>query len=242
MSAYLRVLLTASLIKGCGCYFKKLLQSGIFPSVWISEGDCILRGSLLLCNKPSQNSIVVCNNSHLFCSRIYKLGRSWQRLWQDCGRAWLISTPHGISWDACQWVGGRAEVGGGGLSTFKMVHLHGCLKASPQTGWAPLKHDGWVLRASTPREQGNSWNVYDQASKVTWLPFDFSHWWGPILFQIEGRELCLWVTWWQGSSRPCWVKHIVVTIFEQYNLSQTWFQNLLLNLQFVVQFIYSSLC
>lgn len=80
ISAYLRVLLTASLIKGCGCYFKKLLQSGIFPSVWISEGDCILRGLLLLCNKPPQNSIVVYNNSHLFCSRIYKLGRSRQRL------------------------------------------------------------------------------------------------------------------------------------------------------------------
>lgn len=112
------MLLSASFIEDRGFHFKKLLKSGIFPWVWISEDFCFLRGCLLLGNKPLQNIVVYNNNSRLFCSHFSTLGRTWQKQ--------LISAPPGITW------GGVSVTGG---STFNMAHSDGWQVVA---GYTPL--------------------------------------------------------------------------------------------------------
>lgn len=123
ISACLRMLPAASLMKECGFYLKKWLQSCTFPWVWISEDYCVLRGSLLLCNKPPQNTGVYSSHSHLFCSPVDGLGRTCQR--------WLIPAPYGIHW----W-----PVSGWGIH-FQGSTLTGL---ASMVGYWPLHRTAWA--------------------------------------------------------------------------------------------------
>lgn len=114
ISAYLRELLTASFIKDCEFYFKKLLQSGIFHGYKLVRitVSCVDSYCCLTTHPP--NIVVYNHNSRLFCSQICNLSSTWQRQ--------LICAPRGVSLGSLS-VPRR--------STFRMVHSHGWLQASP---------------------------------------------------------------------------------------------------------------